>query len=357
MKSTKLLLACAAALSLGSMAQATEVGRWYGTGQIGALFTDDDRNLTSSDRLFGLSIGKHMNESWSLELNANGAKLGSLDPYAASLDALRVFRRDHKLQPFLTIGAGAIRNDFEIGSDTDDFMAQAGMGLLWRLGENRRGTGAFSLRPEIKARWDDAGREDYFDYIGQLGFQFSFGGQPKAQELPAPQPAAPLPPPPPPAPRDSDGDGVIDARDKCPGTPAGVAVDADGCPQRGEITLHGVGFGFDSDQLTPQSSRVLDNLAADLKKFPRLSIELQGHTDSVGADAYNQKLSQQRADAVREYLLTQGVNASQISARGYGESRPVANNATAEGRALNRRVVMQVLSNPGDVDVKGEERK
>src|SRR5690606_32138762 len=78
MKSTKLLLACAAALSLGSMAQATEVGRWYGTGQIGALFTDDDRNLTSSDRLFGLSIGKHMNESWSLELNANGAKLGSL---------------------------------------------------------------------------------------------------------------------------------------------------------------------------------------------------------------------------------------------------------------------------------------
>src|SRR5690606_35671419 len=118
-----------------------------------------------------------------------------------------------------------------------------------------------------------------------------------------------------------------------------------------------VGFGFDSDQLTPQSSRVLDNLAADLKKFPRLSIELQGHTDSVGADAYNQKLSQQRADAVREYLLTQGVNASQISARGYGESRPVANNATAEGRALNRRVVMQVLSNPGDVDVKGEERK
>ncbi len=357
MKSTKLLLACAAALSLSSLAQATEVGRWYGTGQIGALFTDDDRNLTSSDRLFGLSIGKHMNESWSLELNANGAKLGGFDPYAASLDALRVFRRDQKLQPYLTLGAGAIRNDFEIGRDSTDFMAQAGMGLLWKLGENRRGTGAFSLRPEIKARWDDAGREDYFDYIANLGFQFSFGGAAKAQELPAAPPAPLPPPPPPPAPRDSDGDGVIDERDKCPGTPAGVAVDAVGCPQRGEITLHGVGFDFDSARLTPTSSRVLDNVATDLKKFPRLSIELQGHTDSVGADQYNQRLSQQRAEAVREYLLGQGVSASQVTARGYGESRPVATNATVEGRALNRRVVMHVLSNPGDVEVKGGQSK
>jgi OOP family OmpA-OmpF porin len=79
---------------------------------------------------------------------------------------------------------------------------------------------------------------------------------------------------------------------------------------------------------------------------------VQGHTDSVGSDAYNQKLSQSRADSVRERLVAQGVDAAQLSARGYGEARPVTTNATAEGRAQNRRVAMEVLENAGDVEVK-----
>ena len=148
----------------------------------------------------------------------------------------------------------------------------------------------------------------------------------------------------------------MDPADQCPGTPRGVAVDNVGCPLKGAITLRGVNFEFNSANLTAGSRAPLDEVAADLKEHPRLKVELEGHTDSSGADAYNLKLSQRRAEAVREYLLSQGVNSSQLSARGYGESKPVGDNKTEEGRAENRRVVMSVTENPGDVEVKGEEQ-
>jgi OOP family OmpA-OmpF porin len=355
----KQLLFCAIGVAAAANASAGDVGRWYVTPQGGGLITDSDRNIEDGDALVGLSVGKHLSREWSIEVNANGAHLDSFDPYAASLDVLRVFRRDETLSPYVTLGVGGVRNDVKVGHDSTDFIAQAGAGLIWKLGENRRGTGSFSLRPEIKARWDDAGREGHFtDFIGTLGFQFAFGGKPPA---PAPQPTVQAPPPPAPAPApapvapaDSDGDGVVDSADRCPGTPRGVAVDASGCPQQGEIALVGVGFETNSDTLTTASRAVLDPVAANLKKYPELQIELQGHTDSVGADKYNLNLSQRRADAVRSYLLSQGVSPAQVVARGYGESQPVADNSTAEGRAQNRRVVMKVLRNPGSVEVKGE---
>ena len=139
--------------------------------------------------------------------------------------------------------------------------------------------------------------------------------------------------------------------DRCLDTPAGVAVDAYGCTRQGSITLEGVGFELNSANLTQASQSVLDVVAADLKKYPRLSIELQGHTDSSGFDRYNLELSQKRADSVRNYLLAQGIASSQLTAKGYGESQPVADNTTNEGRAANRRVVMSVVSNPGNVKV------
>jgi OOP family OmpA-OmpF porin len=213
------------------------------------------------------------------------------------------------------------------------------------------------LRPELKARWsfpsENNPQDKFLDYYAGLGFQFAFGNA-RPEPAPAAEPTPPPPPPPPAPPADSDGDGVIDARDKCPDTPRGVAVDQDGCPRRGAITLQGVTFEFDSATLTPESRPVLDEAAADLKRYPRLKVELQGHTDSRGADAYNMKLSAARANAVREYLISQGVPAEQLTSRGYGETQPVADNTTDEGRARNRRVDMHVLENPGDVDVKIE---
>jgi outer membrane protein OmpA-like peptidoglycan-associated protein len=89
-------------------------------------------------------------------------------------------------------------------------------------------------------------------------------------------------------------------------------------------------------------------------KHPRLKVELQGYTDSTGSDKYNLILSDKRANSVREYLISQQVRPEQLSARGYGKADPVESNATAEGRSKNRRVVMKVLENPGEVIIKGE---
>jgi len=153
---------------------------------------------------------------------------------------------------------------------------------------------------------------------------------------------------------DSDGDGVPDNIDRCPDTPHGVAVDKFGCPLKSSIVLEGVTFETNSSILTADSRPVLNEVADGMVKHPRLRVELQGYTDSTGSDKYNLVLSDKRANAVREYLINQGVKAEQLSAKGFGKADPVASNATPAGRAKNRRVVMKVLDNPGDVTVKGE---
>lgn len=341
---------------------ADEVGHWYITPQIGGISVDNDRPLQDKDWLYGFGVGKHLSEVISAELNLNGAQVGGgigrpdMSLYGASLDVLAVANRGGVVSPYLSVGAGVAQNERSPGFNATDAMAQAGLGVFVNVWQSADGSSSFALRPDLKARWSEAGAEGTLrDYIGTLGFQFSFGAPTARPVEPAPAPAVtPPPPPPPPAPpKDSDNDGVIDTLDRCPDTPAGVAVDAYGCTRQGSITLEGVNFELNSDRLTQGSRGVLDGIAADLKKYPRLTIELQGHTDSSGSDRYNLELSQKRAESVRSYLIEQGVSSSQLTAKGYGESQPVANNTTAEGRAANRRVVMSVLGNPGNVKVEG----
>lgn len=182
-------------------------------------------------------------------------------------------------------------------------------------------------------------------------------------------------------PLDSDGDGVPDHKDTCPGTPAGVKVNPEGCPPDSDgdgipdyldkcpeapapgttdgcppevvepaapraaepaaprvLVLEGVNFDNDSAELRPESFAILDAAAATLKEWGEVKVEVAGHTDSVNTDAYNLALSQRRADTVRDYLIGRGIAADRLTAKGYGESSPVAEDDTAEGRFKNRRV-------------------
>jgi OmpA-OmpF porin, OOP family len=359
-------IVAACALAIPALASADEVGHWYVNPNFGGVSVDNDRPVQDKDWLYGIGIGKHVNRGLSIELNQTGAQVGGgpgrsdLSQWGTSLDVLGVMNRDGAVSPYVSVGAGVLSNEPSPGRNSTDFMSQAGLGMFIRLWESTDGSRSFSLRPDIKARWDDAGASGKLrDYVGTLGFQFAFGA-PKAQPVVAslPPPVAAPPPPAPPAPPppvgDADHDGVLDNQDQCPDTPAGVAVDLTGCPRKGSIVLEGVTFEVNSARLTGNSDAVLGGVAQDLKKYPRLRIELQGHTDSSGSDAYNLKLSQQRADAVRERLAADGVPSAQLIAKGYGETKPVDSNDTPEGRAHNRRVVMFVLDNPGDVEVKGE---
>jgi len=142
---------------------------------------------------------------------------------------------------------------------------------------------------------------------------------------------------------DSDADGVFDSADDCPGSPPDAEVDARGCAEL-PVELEGVNFKPGSHALQEDSTKILDTVADIIKQNPSLGrIEVQAHTDSKGSESYNMRLSARRAESVRAYLVDQGVNPYMLSAKGYGETQPVADNATDEGRARNRRVELVPL--------------
>jgi OOP family OmpA-OmpF porin len=162
--------------------------------------------------------------------------------------------------------------------------------------------------------------------------------KPKADAVPAPVVAAPVAA----AILDSDGDGVPDGSDKCPDSPSDKPVDADGCTIV-SVVLEDVQFELNSSDLTASSSKSLDKVVDAMNEYPDLRIEIQAHTDSMGEAAYNQSLSEKRATSVRDYLVGMGIAANRMEVKGYGESKPIADNDTPDGRAKNRRVELEVI--------------
>lgn len=143
---------------------------------------------------------------------------------------------------------------------------------------------------------------------------------------------------------DNDGDGVLDALDKCPNV-VGVAENS-GCPKteeikRGKLVLSGVAFESGKAILTPNSYTILDQVYESLAEWTNVKLEIQGHTDNQGSDQVNLRLSQERAETVMNYLIRKGISSSRLNAIGLGESAPIADNRTAAGRALNRRVELK----------------
>jgi len=143
---------------------------------------------------------------------------------------------------------------------------------------------------------------------------------------------------------DNDKDSFLDAADKCPLEP-GVAPD--GCPKKYNLVVvtdkkieikQTVYFDTNKATIKKVSFALLDEVAQALKDNPKIKVEVQGHTDSQGNDKFNLKLSQNRANSVRTYLIKAGVAAGRMTAKGYGENVMIADNRTAEGRAQNRRV-------------------
>ncbi|MEQ1800935.1 MAG: OmpA family protein [Gammaproteobacteria bacterium] len=180
---------------------------------------------------------------------------------------------------------------------------------------------------------------DPFIYQVQVGYRFGKAAPVVAAAAAAPVAAAvAAPPPPPPAPADTDGDGIVDGSDQCPDTPKGDRVGLQGCSC--DITRQ-VQFKLNSAELTADDKAALDEMAVNLIRLKFVSGTVVGHTDSSGSEAYNQALSERRAETVAAYLQDKGVAVGRLSASGAGESEPVADNATTEGRAQNRRVVLK----------------
>lgn len=383
-KSLLALFTCAILVFSGAHG-AEAPGQWYVAPMVSGFWGDSSR--FTDDGVGGhLALGRAF-ENWNLELGGfyydlDGANDTTI--WGVGADVLGVWYRERRITPFLLAGYGYTKNDQEIRDDTQNGYANAGVGLLIDL----TSSGTVALRAEARYRLDFQSPTQN-DWIGNIGLQIPFGGkeEPQVAMVDADSDGDGVPDsldrcPGTPAgvsvdssgcPLDSDGDGVADYLDKCPGTPAGTEVDASGCPldsdgdgvlnanddcpgtppgtrvdSRGceiqKVTaLLGVEFGSDSDELTPASRQILDATAADLARHPDMRVEIAGHTSSTGPAEYNQMLSERRARAVADYLISTGLDADRFTVKGYGETEPVADNATREGRARNRRVEMRVL--------------
>ena len=267
---------------------------------------------------------------------------------------------DSAFQPYVGGGVGALNYRLEnpaylgIALEDDDdtvFAWQLGAGVGFALGEH--------AMLSLDYRWvnsedvklepvDDSStriKEKYEAHTAMLSLRFGFGGEeapppaappPPVEVVPPVEAAPPPPPPPPPPPAPS-----------CTAPEPGQPFDMAGCKIGDTIVLRGVNFDFNKSSLTANARTILDSVAEGLNKRSDIKVELDGHTDSKGSDAYNLRLSQQRADSVRRYLAGKGIAADRLTAKGMGESAPVADNETDEGRELNRRVELKVLESSG----------
>jgi outer membrane protein OmpA-like peptidoglycan-associated protein len=227
-------------------------------------------------------------------------------------------------------GSGKIRDadgtlaKISYGNDGTDF--------AWAVGGTWHITHNLGLRAEYQGfEIDDFNSVDFAS--GSIVYKFGRSAPAAAAPVAAAPVAAASA-----KPMDSDGDGVVDSEDRCPNTPQGDRVGPNGCSCDVTIRTH---FAFDSAELTAQDKTELERVAARLKELEFVGGTATGHTDNVGDEAYNQKLSERRAQAVVDFLQAQGVAAGRITAIGMGEVKPLADNATEEGRAQNRRVTIR----------------
>lgn len=270
------------------------------------------------------------------------------------IDFHYAFGQRSEFTPFLIVGGGGVYNDIT-GTANDELTPFVNVGLGFT--KSIFGFDNLRLRGEIRAVYDDF-QEGQTDFRAGLGLEMGLGTPPVKepevivrevpvekiviQEVPVerivikevPAPVAEVVP----ASVDDDGDGVVNERDKCPNTLKGARVDGNGCVVEQTLTIRDITFENNSARLTANAQRLMENVVSFLRSDPSARISISGHTDSVASDAYNLKLSRSRATEVRDYLVGYGIDASRLDAAGYGESRPVASNATAEGRELNRRV-------------------
>jgi len=324
---------------------------WHLSYDIGGANLDSDRDTRDGDIWNSFSFGYFFNNHWSLDFeydwfegdyeNYNVVVPGATyDKWKLSNWGLigRYYITENDWRPFLLAGLGREKHRSVLDTDYATSIS-LGAGLAGQLAKH------WSVRAQVMWRQDQDGtslapRSHFRDFYYSLGLSFDFGGV--DEPPPAPPPPPPAQPAPPPNP-DLDGDGVPNERDKCPNTRPGAVVDLDGCEVEAVISLDNVHFDFDKATLRPEGFVILDKAAALLQQHERVVVEVAGHTDSIGTEAYNQGLSERRATTVKDYLVSKGIKASRMTVKGYGEAQPVASNDTEEGRAMNRRVELIVL--------------
>lgn len=322
----------------------------------------DHKRSIDEDTTYQVGGEYRFGDHWATELryynsSADSSKnAGNVDVDQYGLDGIYYFSiSQDALEPYIAVGAGAGVYDYSF-DDKDELQLNAGGGIRYYMTER------VSLRADIRAIYGED--DDTVDSLASIGISFFFG---QGGEKRGPEPVAQL---------DSDGDGVPDSLDQCPDTPTGVEVDAQGCPLDSDgdgvpdyldqcpdtpkgtaVDENGcalvlsktvshkldVKFANNSSELTQGSMGEIERLAQFLGKYSNTEAVITGYTDSSGAAEYNQRLSEKRAQSVKNALETKhNIDPARLTAVGKGEADPIASNDTAMGREQNRRVIVVI---------------
>jgi OOP family OmpA-OmpF porin len=304
------------------------------------------------------------------------APLGEVEHLPPTLSLQYHFNPDGRFRPYVGLGLNytLLFNEKPAALSVDNSFGPAaqlgldvGLNDRWFLNLSAR---YIDIDADARLGGASIGSVEVDPYVYGIHVGYRFGRSAPAMAAPI---AAAAAPPPPAAPVDTDGDGIADPGDACPGTPAGTRVDARGCETDGDRDRVADGrdrcpdtpagtrvdesgcsltarlevfFDNDSAVLKPESYADLDRVVKFMTDVPRAAGVLEGHTDSVGGAAPNERLSQRRAEAVRAYLVSRGIDGARLQAKGLGETQPEADDATEEGRARNRRVVLRRTDSP-----------
>lgn len=324
------------------------------------LYTFDDNQNISNAPVYGVGFGYNYSERIGVEAAFNYAGSDAepaddnVEAYVARIDALYHFMPGSEIVPYIAAGLGTVSISDAAGTETNGLF-NYGAGFKYFLSKT------FAFRGDVRHIYEFEDSNNNF--LVTIGFAYMFGG--KEDIAPSSAPVAADSDgdgvyddidecPGTPAgmsvdntgcPIDSDGDGVFDDRDICPGTPPGIAVDDKGCPLpiKKEVSIElKVEFDFDSAVVKEEYHVQINDVAEFLKKYPQVAAVIEGHTCNIGTEEYNMKLSRRRAETVMRHLIDRGVESGRLKAVGYGETRPVADNSTEEGRQKNRRVMASI---------------
>lgn len=349
----------ATALSTTALADHID-DRWHISPMAGYVWADDDRGNDADGAVGQINIGNAITEKMDLDFRIQYVDLGDVqDQIGAGIEATWFKSRTAAITPLFTIGAGWLSND--VANADDSIVLDAGLGLQARLTDN-----GLALRGDIRQRVDfsDNATDELSDTIALLGLVVPLGDKPQAAAA-APTPA------------DSDGDGVVDTKDACPGTAAGVHVDSAGCPVDSDrdgvadgadlcpntakgtkVDVNGcaeqqeaaapaelvvVYFDLNSAELSDAAKAKLEGISGQMVERKYIVAVATGYTDTTGTADYNLALSRKRANSVKAYLIERGVRTANVIAKGVGEADPATSNDTREGREQNRRVEVRLL--------------
>ncbi|WP_279128997.1 OmpA family protein [Helicobacter winghamensis] len=280
------------------------------TPQIGGSWhIDNNRYADDIDLSYGLKFATRVMPSVLLEVGYEriddtdySFPNQSTDVSRYYVDLVKEFNIDSKISPYILGGFGYEHISNEFNSMDSALFGQYGVGVRYALAE------FLHLKTELRHLISLDGRSDI---IGMVGFSIPFGTYAREVE-------------------------VVEEVE---------IVEEVAQPTLSHIHTFSVQFPFDSSVVAPEYNAEIKDFAQSMKENPSQTAIISGHTDSTGNDEYNQKLSERRANAVKDAIIEEGVQAERLQAKGYGESKPIADNATKEGRQENRRVEAEIYTN------------